>query len=495
MDKSANTAAAGGAQPASAAQTSHPTLTRESSTSSLRRTDSVPTRQTPLTSGATSTATSTSTSPFASRDSSPNRPPMRSSTSKTAASGTRSRKNSQPEMSPSRAARSNIPTSSSSHRTLSASTTPTLLPAASDATIRAPVPQKSPLPADQSRDSPRWPVSPRLRSPPPVLNKPNLAPVRKGGDQDPPTISLQRSTPTPQPPHAEPPQSDSDLDDAHLQPGMRTPARNAGGTPSTLETVQEASPLGSPQELASALEKLQDSLISAAGSQPEVAEVSASKVFISRANLSPNESGSDSGSVKADRRSGATSAPPALTSRQSSTSTKLNGGRSKAGEGSLQSMTVETAPVSAVPQVAVAAVGGQAVNGSLRTNPSNETYRPKKEMKKSSRKQPAVAPGTGEPLQVAVKPRLRHYQSIRSVSSRTAACLSPSTPCGQGPHADDAASSPQRPSTPGARTHSLGISQMTNLLTRNRTASTKADIFEAKIANAVEEGPERGKGG
>src|SRR3569833_326022 len=446
MDKSANTAAAGGAQPASAAQTSHPTLTRESSTSSLRRTDSVPTRQTPLTSGATSTATSTSTSPFASRDSSPNRPPMRSSTSKTAASGTRSRKNSQPEMSPSRAARSNIPTSSSSHRTLSASTTPTLLPAASDATIRAPVPQKSPLPADQSRDSPRWHVTPRLRSPPPVLNKPNLAPVRKGGDQDPPTISLQRSTPSPQPPHA--------------APAM-----------------------------------LQDSLISEAGSQPEVAEVSAAKAFNSRANLAPNESGSDSGSVKADRRSGATSAPPALTSRQSSTSTKLNGGRSKAGEGSLQSMTVETETVSAVPQVAVAAVGGQAVDGSLRTHPSNETYRPKKEMKKSSRKQPAVAPGTGEPLQVAVKPRLRHYQSIRSVSSRTAACLSPSTPCGQGPHADDAASSPQRPSTPGARTHSLGISQMTNLLTRNRTASTKADIFEAKIANAVEEGPERGKGG
>ncbi len=297
---------------------------------------------------------------------------------------------------------------------------------------------------------------------------------------------MQRSTPSPQL-HAEPSPSDSELDDTYLQPGARTPARGTGGTASTLETVQEASPLGAPLGLDSALEKLEDSITSDAGSQPDTAELPATKTFWSRAALAPNESGSDSGSAKADRRSGVTSAPPTLTSRQSSTSTKLNGaGKAKPSEGPLQSVTVETETVTSIPQVSVAPTAVQVINGSLRANPSSETIRPKKEKKKTSRKQTAVAPGNGELLSSAFTPRLRHYQSFRSVSSRTDSCASPTKSCGQGPHADGVAS-PQRYYSPGARNQSFSLYQMNTILTRYRTASSKADVFEAKVASAVDE--------
>ncbi|KAJ9141672.1 Phospholipid metabolism enzyme regulator [Pleurostoma richardsiae] len=54
-------------------------------------------------------------------------------------------------------------------------------------------------------------------------------------------------------------------------------------------------------------------------------------------------------------------------------------------------MTVETETVTSIPQVAVApAAGKEGSNGSLRTKPSSETIRPKKDKKKLSRKQPSV---------------------------------------------------------------------------------------------------------
>ncbi|TPX06758.1 uncharacterized protein E0L32_002254 [Thyridium curvatum] len=515
MDKSSNSAASsttaaaadtetpdpGARQPSSSASSNnnearhsnpnpdlHPTPARrprDSPPNALPRTDSYLARQIAQASGIISGSNSARSTPLASRESSPSRPSLRSAAAAARnPQGTRSRKNSA-DTSPSRPSRSTAP-SPGPHKSLSSTAIPTLNPASSDASARVAVPQKNTtLSADQSRDAaaPRWPVSPRLRSPPPILNKPQLAPPARKADQEPPTINVQRATPSPQP-IMDLSQTDTDSDEVFLQSGARTPARSN----STLETVQEASPLGSPQALDAAFSKLESSFTSDAGSQPDSSDVpSSTKTIKPKVNLERNDSGSESVSSKMDRRSGASGAPPPLTTRQSSASIKPSKG--KPGEASLQTMTVETETVTSIPQVALAPSGAAASNGSIRNKPSSETIRPKKDKKKPSRKQPSVPSGTGEPssLQLQFQPKLRHHQSLRSVSSRTDACLSPTKPCGQGLHADEPLS-PQRHSAPGARNQSLSLQPKTSLLTlRSRTASSKADIFEAKVASAVDE--------
>lgn len=228
-----------------------------------------------------------------------------------------------------------------------------------------------------------------------------------------------------------------------------------------------------------------DSGISEAGSQIDLLELSAHKVHDAKPPV-PNESGSESGSVKGDRRRPSFSLPPTLATRQSSASVKTNAPKSKPSEGSSQHMTVETETVTSIPQVSLAPVppkeGG---SGTLRAKPSSETIRPRKEKKKTNRKHHGVTSGTGETQHLsstAHAPRLRHHQSMRSVSSTTDALISPIKPCAQSTHGDEA-TSPRRSSTPSMRSSYM----MGGLLTKPRTASSKADIFEAKIASAVDE--------
>ncbi|KAM7185839.1 vacuolar segregation protein 7 [Rhypophila sp. PSN 637] len=373
----------------------YPTLSRESTSSIATitpKTDSWPSKLTSQNS-APSATTSAAPSPLPSREPSPTRPLSRTANSRASstAPGSRSRKNSLHETSPSRLARPNNTTTSASSRTLSSSNTPALLPATSDPQIKAPVPVKSPTALEQVKESPRWPVSPRLKSPPPILNKPNLGLPRRV-DQDAPQISIQRATP-PQPLYVDG-QSDTDTEEGRLQSGTRTPARGVGGSTSILETVQEASPLASPRAIESSMEeKLEDGMVSET-SQPDVIYAPVAKGPVAKA--SQNDSGSESGSIKASRRTaGSSTAPPPLTTRQSSASVRPPVGKGKAGEAPLQSMTVETETVTSIPQVTLAPNAGiQGANGSLRTKPSNETIRPKKEKKKGVRKQPSVTTGT-----------------------------------------------------------------------------------------------------
>lgn len=266
--------------------------------------------------------------------------------------------------------------------TLSSSTTPVLPPAAPDAaTTRTPGPTKS---DPQPQNSPRWPVSPRLRSPPrfpdaPAINLPRPA-----------LASVSTS------PEATAP-SDSEAED-YLQSGMRTPVRGASGNVPTLETVQEASPLGPSYAVDSALEKLETASIvsvSDAGisTTPEITEVSSVKTIRARQLASQNagnESGSENGSAK---NSGSTRrAAPPLTSRNSMA--KLSTGKGKTGEGSQPTtMTVETETVTSIANVTLGPSTAQGVNGSLRAKPSSETIRPKKEKKKTARKQTPVPSG------------------------------------------------------------------------------------------------------
>lgn len=255
---------------------------------------------------------------------------------------------------------------------------------------------------------------------------------------------------------------------------MRTPAR--GASASTLETVQEVSPLGSPRALEESMEeKLRESFVSET-SQSDVADNSFIRSLVGKGNMT-NESGSEAGSVNTSRRSGPSTNVPSLATRQSSSS-RPNTTKGKAGEGSLQSMTVETETVASIPQVALAPGGGtQNTTGTLRQKPSTETIRPKKDKRKSSRKPAPVTAGTGENLHFLAPGPRYHHQSIRSHSSANEIYVSPTRLHGR--H-DDAAS----PVTPTARRQSFAVS---TILTRHRPASSKADIFEAKVASAVEE--------
>lgn len=204
-----------------------------------------------------------------------------------------------------------------------------------------------------------------------------------------------------------------------------------------------------------------------------------------------NESGSDS-TGKGEIKMRTTSVAPVTGLRPSAPAVKPFGaGRGKASEGSGRNMTVETEVVSSIPQVAVGSKdpGGVGGNGSIRNKPSTETIRPKKDKKKTTRKTPSVASGTGEQPNSS-RPRLHHQSSIRSSKNPAGAGRLSEWPNGQDSYALSDSSdtiSPTRRSASSPRRTSLSIHTMSNMLTRGRPASSKADIFAAKVASAVDE--------
>ncbi|KAM0555011.1 hypothetical protein ACHAPJ_006359 [Fusarium lateritium] len=319
-------------------------------------------------------------SPLASRDSSPTRRPRRTA-SANKLPGTRSRKNSQNDISPSRQTRPSLSSSATPSRSLSSTTTPVLLPSQEHQQIQAPTPQKPGFNADL-KDSPRWPVSPRLRSPPPQFNIRPAIPARRS-DQDLPAISVQRPTPSPQPMEQQT-TSESEMEESQYPSGMRTPARGA------LETVQEVSLPNSPNPPNSSalVEKVKEKLSGSENySDPSLPD---GRTLRARASLAAQESGSDSNNKAELRRP--TSVPPPIITRQSSAMS--NKQMKSKQDGSIQTMTVETETVPSVPQVALTtAQKNEGPNGTLKTKQSTETIRPKKEKKKVARKQPAVNSG------------------------------------------------------------------------------------------------------
>ncbi|KAI2627408.1 vacuolar segregation subunit 7-domain-containing protein [Hypomontagnella submonticulosa] len=415
----------------------------------------------------TSTSTSLTASPVQSRDPSPTRPTAKTGrTSRASTSSTRSRKNSLQDPSPSRI-RSSIPTPSTTPRQqLSSATTPSLPPpSTSEPVLRAPVPQKVSVASELSKETPRWPVSPRLKSPPPNIGRPALvgSSLRKN-EQEAPVINVQRATPSP---HVEPPSqstSDTEAEESHLSSGMRTPARGTSNGSSTLETVQEVSQPNTPRPgLDAAIEKLAETAAAQSSAQTKGSGNTIKKSNSSQ-NATNSESGSEGGNVRSNPRRTSTAGPaPSLHSRHSSSALKFGGKGPTSGESSSRNMTVETEQINNLQGISLAAnTRGQGANGSLRTKPSTETIKPKKEKKKHTRKTTSVASGNGEPSTSYQENKLRHSCSIQSIPSRR----SPSKVYGQG---------------------SI-TSQVSNLLTRgSRPASSKADIFEAKVASAVEE--------
>lgn len=126
----------------------------------------------------------------------------------------------------------------------------------------------------------------------------------------------------------------------------------------------------------------------------------------------PGESGSESPGNKSDntsrgRQESGTAGNNNKSQRQKSVSTTskasytVPGNKARSGDGT-QNMTVETETVQSIPQSALAPAGDRSAGlrgetgGSVRLKPSNETIRPKKERKKAEqRKTRSVTQGTG----------------------------------------------------------------------------------------------------
>ncbi|KAK0108372.1 hypothetical protein ONS95_003183 [Cadophora gregata] len=345
----------------------------------------------------TKRVTSASNTPIPSRESSPVRPAPKTNASTRPTPGPgRSRKNSTQEVSPARSASANTnppPSAAATQRVLSVASTPILHPNASESAIRSPVPQK-PTITPEIRETPRWPISPRIRSPPPINKHPILSPRKN--DQEPPSINVQRLPQPSEQQEGKQGMTDSEAEDSPSVPGMRTPARGVSGASSTLETVQEISQPNTPGlDFDSALEKV-DGSPQLLPDQDASTHNASTKTITAMSTTAANESGSESGG-KGEIKMRSTSAAPQNTARPNGPATKAftGAGRGKpSGEGSARNMTVETETVSSIPQVAVGGPAGAGNNGSIRTKPSSETIRPKKEKKKTARKAPSVTSGT-----------------------------------------------------------------------------------------------------
>jgi hypothetical protein len=432
--------------------------------------------------------TSTTNSPKPSRESSPIRSELTSNSQSRA--GGWSRKNSHQEPSPTRSASaiSSIPSSAAvARKPFSSATVPQLRPTVSDTTIKAPIPQKAALPAEP-RDLPRWPISPRLRSPPPVIKA--LTSPRKA-DQEAPAINVHTPTPT----TSEETHQVTEGDESLALPGMRSPVRGPSGAGSTLETVQEISQPSTPALSLDGSRELSHGAVKQLLEQGNAIDQVIAKPLKSKSGAAAADSGSESGGNKGEIKMRAASLAPPTTvppnsvapTKSHSSSSALSRGKTSA-EGSAKNMTVETETVSSIPQVAVGGgAGGVGNNGSLRAKPSSETIRPKKEKKKTGRKAPSINAGTGEPPDSSNRSRQRHHHSARSLSDFL--FFSPTNPDStdtSSTYSLSGAASPQKWTV--LRRPSLNLYNVSTMLTRQlRAASSKAEIFEAKIASAVDE--------
>jgi hypothetical protein len=226
-------------------------------------------------------------------------------------------------------------------------------------------------------------------------------------------------------------------DSLALRSSLKTPARGGSVVTPTLETVAEnsapdASSVMPPPELPTVPSSQDDADVSNSAS-PEVTR--------SQATTASGESESDHGAaqingdnvVKAD--DGESNHPSPRLAKKSYTN--LAPSKGKVVEPPIRGMTVETETVSSVPQAPLNAAvergssGKLDANGTIRLKASNELMRPKKEKKRNMRRPTSINTGTSKLL------------------------LSPLVP--SWPHANP------------------------------KLVSSKADIFEARVATAVDE--------
>lgn len=250
---------------------------------------------------------------------------------------------------------------------------------------------------------PRWPVSPRFTSPPPSATRNSSLPRRKADtDAAAPNISQKRSSAS-IPDLAVAVNSLAEGKDDNLTPraGMKTPSRVSGGIPPALETVSEN---GTPDTSAT-ISPLQRSNMSSQKTLSDslpTEEVPESSVVQSARGSGDSESDglgittiAESPPATARLHNG----KPSNLAKKSFSNLAATKGR--ASELLNYSMTVETETVPSCPQAPIhlsgerGASGKLDVNSSIRTKPSTETMKPKKEKRRVSRRPASINTGTG----------------------------------------------------------------------------------------------------
>ncbi|GIZ48372.1 hypothetical protein CKM354_001143500 [Cercospora kikuchii] len=263
--------------------------------------------------------------------------------------------------------------------------------------------------------TPQWPVSPRIKSPPP--SGPNsrrgsaAAQQRRPDSTAMPSIQILSATPQNNiaaVTSSRTASTDNQRPDVQLQPPPppKTAPRGASGK-STLETVQENindSQDPSPAAVQAAADL--KPLTKITGEEP--------KTSPTKSEIQPGESGSESAGNKSDsnnkrgrRQSTGTSShtahsqPPAAKKAQLQHKPSHSIGptakeRQAAGK---QNMTVETETVQSIPQSQLAPATDRSASriesgGTVKLKPSNETIRPRKERKKAAPKTRSVNQGT-----------------------------------------------------------------------------------------------------
>ncbi|ERF73741.1 hypothetical protein EPUS_00995 [Endocarpon pusillum Z07020] len=339
-----------------------------------------------------------------SKSSSQERPPIREASPlrpqfKAPAHGTsRSRKNSQ-DLSPTRNAvnvfPNPIPSAAAVQRALSANK---LLPQSPG--IDTAFESRNPKSTDST---PRWPISPRLTSPPPSSAQRNsIHPVRKQDNEmaapnssqkrlsaSVPDLSITVGKPLPE-----------KEDNATSRTPLKTPARGVSGVTATLETVAENSVPDTPSIIPPSARSTVSSPQEYADSQNDEPQ----EAVQSKAAKGSGESESDGGGAKTKAETlpkpgNAVGSKP-ISNLAKRSLTNLVPTKNKVGEPPTRSMTVETETVSSVPQAPLNVTGDRGasgkldVNGSIRLKASNETMKPKKERKKNPRRPTSINTGT-----------------------------------------------------------------------------------------------------
>lgn len=187
-----------------------------------------------------------------------------------------------------------------------------------------------------------------------------------------------------------------------------------------------------------------------------------------------------------EQRSASTHRPNHVTSKPSLSSLSTR----SATQPPLRNMTVETETVPSVPQTNIGNQDRSAsgrVDGSLRLKPSNETIRPKKERKPNKRKAQSITTGTGRSPHISY----HYYLPSRPIAgSRSTTASSLGSPISHRSYDDEAWMVTMSPPSPEMRTLEHRTSFLyfySNTNATVRKASSKADVFEQKVASAVDE--------
>ncbi|KAK3672195.1 Vacuolar inheritance and morphology protein [Recurvomyces mirabilis] len=387
------------------------------------------------------------------------------------------------------------PSAAAIQRALSAANVPQLQSTGSvtEAVSRLPRTAKSVGPGS-GETTPQWPVSPRLKSPPPsaVSSRRGSAAPQKKAETAAPSISVQgpaSQTATP-PPRAN--SEESRKSEQQLQTPAKVPSRGPSGK-STLETVQENSSdsIAEPPAAIQAAADLKP-LTKIAEEGPSSAKKDGPE---SEKHTQHGESGSESAGSKIDRQRGRrqsltqaqkTGSRPSNPSKSSFT--PLQSAKARQAEGK-QNMTVETETVQSIPQSGLnagdrAGSGRVDPSGSIRLKPSMETIRPKKERKRPSQKARSINQGTGTSSTLR-SPLLSYRTSYESCGSTAVPSSSHSSGGEKSPDVT------RKQSLAGPWQRAFSFSKASDIQTRSdkhlRKASSKADIFEQRVASAVEQ--------